>query len=151
VSLGVDGLSVLVESRKSNLYSSRRRFLKYVSGGAVAVAAGIGAFELFGNSPPASSSNSTVLPMSSSISATSATPGEYTMTTPIPPDIAIPDTVNTRFGTLHFNDGFPDDASVQKIYDNLDFQRAVQAYLLALPALNQAGMRKGTLALGPAR
>jgi hypothetical protein len=72
------------------------------------------------------------------------------MTTPIPPGIAIPDTVNTRFGTLHFNDGFPDDPSVQKIYDNLDFQRAVQAYLLALPALNQAGMRSGTLAVGPA-
>ena len=72
------------------------------------------------------------------------------MTTPIPPGIECPNTVNTRFGTLNFFDGFPDNASVQKIYDNLDFQRAVQAYLLALPALNQAGMRKGTLALGPA-
>ena len=72
------------------------------------------------------------------------------MTTPIPPGIDCPNTVNTRFGTLNFFDGFPDDASVQKIYDNLDFQRAVQAYLLALPALNQAGMRSGTLALGPA-
>jgi len=72
------------------------------------------------------------------------------MTTPIPSGIVCPNTVNTRFGTLVFFDGFPDNASVQKIYDNLDFQRAVQAYLLALPALNQAGMRSGTLALGPA-
>jgi hypothetical protein len=72
------------------------------------------------------------------------------MTTPIPTGIACPNTVNTRFGTLNFFDGFPDDASVQKLYDNLDFQRAVQAYLLALPALNQAGMRSGTLAVGPA-
>jgi hypothetical protein len=72
------------------------------------------------------------------------------MTTPVPLGIACPDTVNTRFGTLNFFDGFPDGASVQKIYDNLDFQRAVQAYLLALPALSQAAMRKGTLELGPA-
>jgi len=72
------------------------------------------------------------------------------MTTPIQPGIECPNTVNTRFGTLNFFDGFPDDASVQKIYDNLDFQRATQAYLLAIPALNQAGMRSGTLAVGPA-
>jgi hypothetical protein len=72
------------------------------------------------------------------------------MTTPIPPGIECPNTVNTRFGTLNFFDGFPDNASVRKIYDNLDFQRAVQAYLLAIPALSQAAMRKGILELGPA-
>lgn len=71
------------------------------------------------------------------------------MTTPIPPGIECPNTVNTRFGTLNFFDGFPDNASVQKIYDNLDFQRAVQAYLIAIPALSQAAMRKGILELGP--
>ena len=54
------------------------------------------------------------------------------MTTSIPPGIASPDTVETRLGTLKFFDGFPDDASVEKLYDNLDFQRAVQAYLLGL-------------------
>ena len=76
--------------------------------------------------------------------------GTYKMTTPIPPGIAIPDKVETRFGTLNFFDGFPDNASVQKLFDNLDFQRAEQAYLLALPALSQAGLRKGLLGLGPA-
>ena len=76
--------------------------------------------------------------------------GTYTMTTSIPSGIAIPDKVETRFGTLNFFDGFPDNASVQKLFDNLDFQRAVQAYLLALPALSQAGLRKGLLGLGPA-
>ncbi len=54
------------------------------------------------------------------------------MTTPMPPGIACPDKVETRLGTLNFFDGFPDKASVEKLYDNLDFQRAVQAYLLAL-------------------
>lgn len=70
--------------------------------------------------------------------------------TEIPDGIAIPDKVETRLGTLNFQDGFPDDATVEKLYDNLDFQRAVQAYLLAIPAVNQAAMRKALLKWGPA-
>lgn len=50
-----------------------------------------------------------------------------TYKTDIPQTITIPDTVETRLGTLHFKDGFPDDATVQKVYDNLDFERGVQA------------------------
>jgi hypothetical protein len=72
------------------------------------------------------------------------------MTTPIPPGIAMPDKVETRLGTLKFFDGFPDDATVEKLYDNLDFQRAVQAYLLALAPVNMAGLREGLLGVGPA-
>jgi hypothetical protein len=59
-------------------------------------------------------------------------------------------TVETRFGTLWFFDGVPDQASTEKIYDNLDFQRAVQAYLSALPVVNQAANRSGILATGSA-
>jgi hypothetical protein len=70
-------------------------------------------------------------------------------TTPIPPGIASPDEVETRLGTLSFFDGFPDDASVQRLYDNLDFQRAVQAYLLALPAVNSVSTRKAVTEWGP--
>ncbi|MFD2247826.1 DUF1254 domain-containing protein [Pontibacter ruber] len=70
-------------------------------------------------------------------------------TTPIPAGIASPDRVETRLGTLSFFDGFPDDATVQKLYDNLDFQRAVQAYLLALPAVNLVATRKGLTQYGP--
>jgi len=72
------------------------------------------------------------------------------MSTAIPPGIAIPAEVETRLGTLNFFDGFPDDATAEKIYDNLDFQRAVQAYMLALPAVNMAGLREGLTQLGPA-
>ena len=75
---------------------------------------------------------------------------EYKMTTPMPPGIACPDKVETRFGTLNFFDGFPDKASVEKLYDNLDFQRAVQAYLLALPPVSQAANRNAIRELGPA-
>ncbi|MGA9380920.1 MAG: hypothetical protein WBV73_19315 [Phormidium sp.] len=49
----------------------------------------------------------------------------YKMTTPIPPGIGSPDTVETRLGTLNFFDGFPDQPSVEKLFDNLDFHRAV--------------------------
>ncbi len=74
---------------------------------------------------------------------------DYKYSTPMPPGVASPDTVDTRFGTLHFFGGFPDAASVDKLYDNLDFQHAVQAYLLALPVVSEVGNRDGILAMGP--
>ena len=77
-------------------------------------------------------------------------PAHYKMTTEVPAGIAMPDQVKTRLGTLKFFDGFPDDASVETLYDNLDFQRAVQAYLLALPAVSQVANRNQILKLGPA-
>src|SRR6516165_8346299 len=49
--------------------------------------------------------------------------------TDVPQSITTPESVETRLGTLKFTDGFPDDATVQKVYDNLDFQRGVQAFL----------------------
>jgi hypothetical protein len=76
-------------------------------------------------------------------------PTKYKMTTPLPPGIACPDKVETRFGTLNFFGGFPDKASVEKLYDNLDFQRAMQAYLLAIPAVSQAANRNAIRTLGP--
>lgn len=79
-----------------------------------------------------------------------ALPPVHKFTTPMPPGVLSPDSVDTRLGTLRFQGGVPDQASTDKIYDNLDFQRAVQAYLLALPAVNQMANRAGTLAMGPA-
>ena len=75
---------------------------------------------------------------------------QFRMTTDIPPGIAIPASVDTRLGTLKFFDCFPDKPTTEKIYDNLDFQRAVQAYLLALAPVNMAGLREGLLQVGPA-
>ena len=54
-----------------------------------------------------------------------AIPTRYKMTTDIPASILTPDQVETRLGTLRFFDGFPDEATVQTVFDNLDFQRAV--------------------------
>jgi hypothetical protein len=75
---------------------------------------------------------------------------KYKMTTPIPEGIKIPDKVDSRLGTLTFFDGFPDDATVEKLYDNLDFQRAVQAFLLAVPVVSNVAIHKGLTVWGPA-
>jgi hypothetical protein len=41
----------------------------------------------------------------------------------------------TRLGGLQLENGYPSKSTVQKLYDELDFQRATQAYLWALPAV----------------
>jgi hypothetical protein len=73
----------------------------------------------------------------------------YKMTTDIPASITTPDVVETSLGTLRFFDGFPDDATVQKVYDNLDFQRGVQAFLTAIPAASAYAFRSGIRTFGP--
>jgi len=72
------------------------------------------------------------------------------MTTEIPDGIATPDRLETRIGTLNLVDGVPDKATAQKVYDNLDFQRGVQAYLSGIQIASMSGMRKGMLEFGPA-
>ena len=48
-----------------------------------------------------------------------------------------PDKIHTNFGTLEFVGGaFPTAASAQKIYDELDLQRATQAYMDFFPTLS---------------
>jgi hypothetical protein len=62
-----------------------------------------------------------------------------------------PQLVETRIGTLEFThdfaNGYPTDATVEKLYDERDFQRACQAYLWSLPAVSftawQRGIAKG--------
>ena len=71
------------------------------------------------------------------------------MTTPIPEEITTPDSVETRLGTLKFTDGFPDEATVAKVYDNLDFQRGVEAFLTGVPGTSQVAIRHGIRSFGP--
>jgi hypothetical protein len=66
-------------------------------------------------------------------SAVPANAQQYKYETPIAPGIATPDKVDTSIGTLNLSSGYPDAATVQKICNNLDASRALQAYLLALP------------------
>ncbi len=71
------------------------------------------------------------------------------MATEMPAGITAPAEVKTRIGTLRTKDGFPDQATIEKVYDNLDFQRGVQAVLTAMPGASLAAMRKGLRGLGP--
>jgi len=45
---------------------------------------------------------------------------------------------NTRMGKIEFDLGFPSKKSVDKLYDEIDFQRASQAYIWALPIIGFA-------------
>jgi hypothetical protein len=63
--------------------------------------------------------------LSSSFAIGQTTLPKMKMTTDIPPEITTPDRIETPIGTLTLFDGFPDDATTKKVYDNLDFQRGV--------------------------
>jgi hypothetical protein len=54
-----------------------------------------------------------------------------------------PEKMKTRFGKLKFPGGYPTEATVQKVYDELDLQRATQLYLDMYPALSMHGLLKG--------
>jgi len=63
-----------------------------------------------------------------------------------------PQKLDTRIGALEFThdfaNGYPTDATVQKLYDERDFQRACQAYLWALPAVSFTAWQRGINGLG---
>ncbi len=54
-----------------------------------------------------------------------------------------PDSVKTRLGTLSFERGFPTEETTRKLFDEMDYQRAVQAYLWAYPAVSFEAIRIG--------
>ena len=54
-----------------------------------------------------------------------------------------PETIQTRFGKLEFPGGYPTAETSQKVYDELDRQRATQLYLDMYPALSAHGLIKG--------
>lgn len=60
-----------------------------------------------------------------------------------------PDKVQTtRLGTLQFKDGVPDAATTQKLYDELDYIHAVDAFMSGYPLVNQLALRKGFIKAG---
>ncbi|UHQ19509.1 DUF1254 domain-containing protein [Lysobacter sp. KIS68-7] len=58
-----------------------------------------------------------------------------------------PQVVETRIGKLEFThdfaNGYPTDATIDKLYDERDFQRACQAYLWSLPAVSFTAWQRG--------
>lgn len=66
--------------------------------------------------------------------ASAETAPKMKMTTPIPNSIITPQSVDTRLGKLNFFDGFPDHATSEKIYDNLDSCEASTLFSMPCPA-----------------
>ncbi|MFC1762682.1 DUF1254 domain-containing protein [Planctomycetota bacterium] len=57
-----------------------------------------------------------------------------------------PDTIKTSFGTLKFDlEAFPTEETAKKLYDELDLQRATQAYMDFYPALSVHAIIKGQI------
>ncbi|WLB55877.1 DUF1254 domain-containing protein [Bradyrhizobium japonicum] len=61
----------------------------------------------------------------------------------VPESILTPDEVKSRIGMLKFTDGVPDRETSQRLYDNLDFSRGVEAFLKGMPATSRYAMCKG--------
>ncbi|QDT00933.1 DUF1254 domain-containing protein [Adhaeretor mobilis] len=57
--------------------------------------------------------------------------------------ISIPDKVETAIGSLEFFDGVPSDATIDRLYDNLDRSRAVDVFLDNVGAVSMYNVRKG--------
>jgi hypothetical protein len=57
-----------------------------------------------------------------------------------------PDEIKTSFGTLKFElEAFPTEETIGKLYDEMDLQRATQAYMDFYPALSVYGIVKGQI------
>ena len=67
---------------------------------------------------------------------------------PISPSITTPDKVETRIGTLDFKDGAPSKETLDKVYDNLDFTHAFDAFVNTFQGVSIHAIRKGLLDIG---
>ena len=56
--------------------------------------------------------------------------------------------MKTRIGDLKFERGFPTEETKHKVFDEIDYQRAVQAYLWAYPAVSFESIRVAAKAAG---
>jgi hypothetical protein len=75
-------------------------------------------------------------------------PAHAQATAGIPPSITTPDKVETRIGTLDFKDGLPSKATLDKVYDNLDFTYAYRAFMDNLRGVSIHALRKGMTNIG---
>jgi hypothetical protein len=66
----------------------------------------------------------------------------------IPPELVTPDKVETRIGTLDFQDGQPSQATLDRVYDNADFMHAFRAFADTLQGVSIQALRKGLQSVG---
>jgi hypothetical protein len=68
--------------------------------------------------------------------------------TKIPDNVVVPEVLESRLGQLTFIDGAPSDDTADKVYDNLDFTRALDAYMNGYQLVSLQAMHKGLLTAG---
>jgi hypothetical protein len=66
----------------------------------------------------------------------------------IPPEITTPSQVQTRIGTLEYNDGAPTVETAEKVRDALDFTRALDAYNNSFRGASAYAIGKGFQSIG---
>ncbi len=66
----------------------------------------------------------------------------------VPAAITTPDKVQTRIGTLDFKDGAPSKATLEKVYDNLDFTNAFRVFMDNMRGVSIHALRKGMIDIG---
>jgi hypothetical protein len=66
----------------------------------------------------------------------------------ISPAISTPDKVESRLGVLEFKDGAPNATTLAKIYDNLDFTHAFEAFVNTMQGVSINAIHKGLLSTG---
>jgi hypothetical protein len=87
----------------------------------------------------------TALTLASPLIAEEVPPG---YNTPVPAKIMTPDEVDTRIGTLLFEDGRPTDETVATVYENLDFLRGVETFLNYIPMASLHSLYRGHVEQG---
>ena len=65
-----------------------------------------------------------------------------------PKSLTTPDKVESRLGVLEFKNGAPDAATLAKVYDNLDFIHAFEAFVNTMQGVSVAAIHKGFLSIG---
>ena len=66
----------------------------------------------------------------------------------IPSILVTPDSVDTRIGKLEFKDGAPSKDTVEKVYDTLDFTRALDSYLNSFGGASAYALCQGFASIG---
>ena len=94
--------------------------------------------------------NRGVLALLTAILAAASLTGVAHAQTPaaIPSSLVTPDKVETRIGTLDFKDGAPSKDTLAKVYDNLDFTHAYEAFVNTMQGVNAEAIKKGFADIG---
>jgi hypothetical protein len=74
--------------------------------------------------------------------------GAQLVSAQIPPPLNTPNRVETRLGPLDFKDGAPSKETLDKVYDNLDYTHAFDAFVNTMQGVSIEAVHKGLLSVG---